>query len=222
MSQPRPEYPRPQFQRDQWLNLKGAWDFAFDFVLSGREKGWHENPSAFDRQIIVPFCPESELSGIGYTDFIPAVWYHRDFEISKNWSGKCILLHFGAVDYDCQVWINGQFVGRHLGGSSSFSFNITGALQTGQNHLTVYAYDDVRSGKQPRGKQSPRYYSHGCVYTRTTGIWQTVWIEAVSENRIVSVHIVPDLDNACFIITPTIRNAKTGMTFRAALSDGDY
>jgi len=221
MLQPRPEYPRPQFQRDQWLNLNGAWDFAFDFGLSGREKGWHENPSAFDRQIIVPFCPESELSGIGYTDFIPAVWYHRDFEIPKDWAGKCILLHFGAVDYDCQVWINGQFVGRHLGGSSSFSFNITGALQTGQNHLTVYAYDDVRSGKQPRGKQSPRYYSHGCVYTRTTGIWQTVWLEAVSENRMESVHIVPDLDNARFIITPTIRNAKTGMTFRAALSDGD-
>jgi len=220
MSQPRPEYPRPQFQRDQWLNLNGVWNFAFDFGLSGRERGCHEDPSALDQQITVPFCPESELSGIGYTDFIPAVWYHRGFEIPKDWTEKRIILHFGAVDYDCHVWINGQLVGRHLGGSSSFSFDITGALQNGENHLTVYACDDVRSGKQPRGKQSPRYYSYGCVYTRTTGIWQTVWLEAVSENYIESVQIVPDLDNACFIVTPTIRNAKRGMTFKAVLSDG--
>jgi len=220
MSQPRPEHPRPQFQRDQWLNLNGVWNFAFDFGLSGRERGWHKDPSALDQQITVPFCPESELSGIGYTDFIPAVWYHRGFEIPKDWTGKRIILHFGAVDYDCHVWINGQLVGRHLGGSSSFSFDITGALQNGENHLTVYACDDVRSGKQPRGKQSPKYYSYGCVYTRTTGIWQTVWLEAVSESYLESVQVVPDLDNACFIVTPTIRNAKRGMTFRAVLSDG--
>ena len=221
MSQPRSEYPRPQFQRDQWLNLNGTWNFAFDFALSGKEKGWHKELSAFDRQITVPFCPESELSGIGYIDFIPAVWYHRNFEVPKDWAGKHILLHFGAVDYDCHAWVNGQLVGRHLGGSSSFSFDITKALQGGENQLVVCAYDDVRSGKQPLGKQSPRYYSHGCVYTRTTGIWQTVWLEAVSESHIESVHIVPDFDNACFVVTPTMKNAKIGMTFKAILCDGD-
>ena len=220
MSQPRPEYPRPQFQRDQWLNLNGVWDFAFDFGLSGREKGWHEDTSDFDRQITVPFCPESELSGIGYTDFIPAVWYHRSFEIPNDWANKRVLLNFGAVDYDCRVWINGQSVGRHLGGSSSFSFDVTDALQDGENQLVVYAYDDVRSGEQPAGKQSLRLRSGGVRYTRVTGIWQTVWLEAVSQSYIESAHVVPDLDNGCFVVTLTIKNARTGMTFKAVLSDG--
>ena len=220
MSQPRPEYPRPQFQRDQWLNLNGIWNFAFDFGLSGEEKGWHEDPSEFDRQIAVPFCPESELSGIGYTDFMPGVWYHRNFEIPKDWAGKRVLLHFGAVDYDCHAWVNGQSVGRHLGGSSSFSFDVTKALKDGENQLVVCAYDDIRSGKQPAGKQSLRLHSHGVRYTRTTGIWQTVWLEPVSESYIASVNIVPDFDNACFVITPTIEGARRGMTFKAVLSDG--
>lgn len=227
---PRTEHPKPQFQRDQWLNLNGTWNFAFDFELSGREKGmsssseakeWHKDPSGLEKEIIVPFCPESELSGIGYTDFIPAVWYHRNIEIPEDWAGKRILLHFGAVDYDCRVWVNGQFVGRHLGGSSSFYFDITPALQDGENQLVVYASDDTRSGKQPCGKQSKQLKSHGCVYTRTTGIWQTVWLEAVSESRIESVQVVPDLDNSCFIVTPTIKNVARGMTFKAVLLDGD-
>ena len=222
MSQPRSEYPRPQFRRDQWLNLNGTWNFAFDFGFSGQEKRWHEDPSAFDSQIIVPFCPEGKLSGIGYTDFIPAVWYHRNFEISKDWADKRILLHFGAVDYDCYVWVNGQFVGRHLGGSSSFSFDITVALQNGENQLVVCAYDDTRSGKQPGGKQSRRLHSHGVSYTRTTGIWQTVWLEAVSESYIESVHIVPDLDNAFFVVTPTIKNVSRDMAFKAVLFDEEH
>jgi len=212
MSQPRPEYPRPQFQRDGWLNLNGAWNFAFDFGQSGEESGWHENPSALDREILVPFCPESKLSGIGYTDFIPAVWYHRNFEIPAEWSNQRVILHFGAVDYDCRAWVNGKLVGRHYGGSSSFSFDITDALRSGDNQLVVCARDDVRSGIQPRGKQSTQLRSHGCLYTRTTGIWQTVWLEAVNVNHIESVRIVPDLDSTRFVLTPVIRNAVRGST----------
>jgi len=221
MLQPRPEHPKPQFQRDQWLNLNGAWDFTFDFGFSGKEKGWHEDPSDLGQEITVPFCPESKLSGIGYTDFIPAAWYHRNIEVPEDWAGKRVFLHFGAVDYCCRVWINGQFVGDHLGGCSSFFFDITDVLQDGENQLVVNVCDDVRSGKQPAGKQSKRLYSHGVVYTRTTGIWQTVWLEAVSERYIESVHIVPNLDDSCFILTPTIRNAARGMIFKAALLDAD-
>jgi len=221
MLQPRPEHPKPQFQRGQWLNLNGTWDFAFDFGFSGKEKGWHEDPSDLRQEINVPFCPESKLSGIGYTDFILAAWYHRSIEVPEDWAGKRVLLHFGAVDYCCRAWMNGQFVGDHLGGSSSFSFDITNALQDGENQLVVNVCDDVRSGRQPAGKQSKRLYSHGVVYTRTTGIWQTVWLEAVSERYVESVHIVPNLDGSCFTVTPTIRNAARGMIFRAVLIDAD-
>ncbi len=221
MTIPRKEHPKPQFEREQWLNLNGEWNFAFDFGLSGEEKGWYEEPDELKQKITVPFCPESELSGIGYTDFIPAVWYHREFQIPDDWHDKHILLHFGAVDYECQVWVNGQFVGKHVGGSSSFYFDITDFLQKGSNQLVVNACDDVRSGKQPAGKQSQKYHSHGCKYTRITGIWQTVWLEAVPEYHLETVHIVPDYDNDCFYITPTFTKEKRDMSFRAVLLEGE-
>jgi len=164
---PRPEHPRPQFQRETWLNLNGEWNFAFDFDVKGIDEGWHKNPSKLDKKIIVPFCPESELSGIKYTAFIPAVWYHRTFRVSENWDGMRVFLNFGAVDYDCRAWINGAAVGRHYGGSSSFSFEITAALRDGENDLVVCALDDVRGDVQPSGKQSRRLESRGVMYTRT-------------------------------------------------------
>ena len=221
MAQPRPEHPKPQFQRDKWLNLNGVWDFAFDFGLSGREKAWHEDPSNLSQEIVIPYCPESKLSRIGYTDFIPAVWYHRSFRIPENWTDRSVILHFGAVDYCCSVWVNGKFVGRHLGGSSSFSFDITDVGQDTENQLVVNACDDVRSGKQPAGKQSKKLLSYGVHYTRTTGIWQTVWLEAVPKHHIESVHIISNLDDSCFTVTPTIKNASRSMTFRAVLLDAN-
>lgn len=221
LSQPRCEHPRPQFRRDGWLNLNGVWDFGFDFDLSGEEHGWHEGRGALDEEILVPFCPESRLSGICYTDFIPSAWYHRGFEVPDGWRERRILLNFGAVDYFCRVWINGRHVGRHLGGSSSFSFDITDYLQDSDNHLVVNARDDVRSGLQPSGKQSRTLRSQGVHYTRTTGIWQTVWLEPVSASSIESVRIVPDLDNGRFVVAPLIMNAVSGLTFRAALLDGE-
>jgi beta-galactosidase/beta-glucuronidase len=216
MQTPRPEHPRPQLRRDAWLSLNGSWDFDFDFSLSGRERGWQQAPELTQR-ITVPFCPESRLSGIAHTDFIPAVWYRRSLEIPPDWRSGQVRLHFGAVDYECRAWVNGVAVGRHLGGSSSFHFDITRALTAQNNELVVEARDDTRSGLQPGGKQSHRLHSHGCHYTRTTGIWQTVWLEAVPAARIEDVRIVADLDGSRFVLNPVFANARQGTRFRATL-----
>lgn len=219
-TQPRPEHPRPQFQRTTWLNLNGTYNFAIDSGKSGEAKGWPQNPAELNRAITVPFCPESSLSGIQNTDFMPSVWYHRTLDIPDEWTDKRVLLHFGAVDYHCKAWVNGRLIGQHYGGSSSFTFDITDALTSGANHLVVCANDDTRSGDQPSGKQCPDLYSRGCHYTRITGIWQTVWLEAVPESRIETVRIVPDLDSSRFVLTPTFKNAHRGHSFRAVLLNG--
>ncbi len=219
MTIPRAEHPRPQFQRDNWQSLNGVWDFDFDFGLSGRERGWSQAP-ALTQQITVPFCPESRLSGIGHTDFIPAVWYRRRLDVPAAWQPGRVWLHFGAVDYECRAWVNGVAVGRHLGGSSSFHFDITEALTATDNELVVEARDDTRSGLQPGGKQSHQLHSHGCHYTRTTGIWQSVWLEAIPTACIANVRIVPDLDGARFVLTPTLENVRQGARLRATLLAG--
>jgi len=199
---PRQEHPKPQFSRATWLNLNGRWRFALDLGRSGEERGWATDPAALDQQIVVPFCPESALSGVAHTDFIPSVWYHRSVTIPSDWAGQRVLLHFGGVDYDCRAWVNGQLVGRHYGGSASFAFDITAALVPGENQIVVNALDDVRSQVQASGKQSPKYHSHACLYTRVTGIWQTVWLEARPATCLDRVRIVPDLDAGRFHLTP--------------------
>ena len=117
LAAPRPEHPKPQFARSLWMNLNGPWDFAFDMQEQGLEQHWERDAARFDKQIVVPFCPESKLSGIAYTDFIPAVWYRRGFAIPNAWSGQKVFLHFGGVDYETRVWVNGQEAGRHWGGA---------------------------------------------------------------------------------------------------------
>ncbi len=191
---PRLEHPRPDFERSAWRNLNGEWQFAIDDSKSGIEKGWHTGVD-FPQRINVPFCPESKLSGIEHTDFMNAVWYRRFFTIDQAFAGKRVLLHFGAVDYDARVWVNGQQVAAHRGGYTPFSADITDALKDGENELVVYAEDDLRTTFQPSGKQSQRLNSYGCMYTRTTGIWQTVWMEAVSDTHINSLAIWPDAAN---------------------------
>lgn len=193
---PRPEYPRPQFMRKEWMNLNGEWEFEIDHGNSGVEREYY-NRESFSDKIIVPFCPESKLSGVEYKDFMAAVWYKREFESPKTWSNKKVLLHFGAVDYETKVWINGKLAGSHRGGYTSFTFDITSLLQVGQNTIVVHAEDDNRTGLQPRGKQSGSYYSQGCDYTRTTGIWQTVWLECVSKEYVNSIRLTPDPENEC-------------------------
>ena len=193
---PRPEHPNPQFQRREWLNLNGKWSFKIDKSKSGLAKKYYEPQTKFDRTINVPFCPESVLSGIEYKDFMDAVWYSREFTIPEKYSDLRTILHFGAVDYKATVYINGKEVGTHKGGYISFEFDITDYITDGKNVLTVYAEDDTRSPLQPRGKQSEEYYSHGCDYTRTTGIWQTVWLEFVPESRIKGIKIFPNVENS--------------------------
>ncbi|HHV60563.1 MAG TPA: beta-galactosidase [Clostridiaceae bacterium] len=193
---PRPEYPRPQMVREEWMNLNGTWEFEIDHGDSGKERKLYEAQS-LSGKIIVPFCPESKLSGVEYKDFMPAVWYRRTVTIPDSWYSQRVLIHFGAVDYETEVWINGISAGTHKGGYSSFSFEITKLLKQGSNVITVCARDDVRSGRQPGGKQSSRFHSYGCYYTRTTGIWQTVWLECVPTEYIASYKLIPDPDNEC-------------------------
>ena len=170
---PRKEYPRPQFERTAWVNLNGEWDYTFDFSNSGMEQEYHKATS-FSGKITVPFCPESSLSGVGHKDFINHIWYHREISIPQDWSGKNVLLNFGAVYYNSEIYIDGALAGRHFGGSSSFSIDITKLVTPGKvHHLVVRASSDLRSGMQSAGKQSLQFGSYGCNYTRTTGIWQT-------------------------------------------------
>ena len=218
---PRPEYPRPQFVRNEWINLNGtAWTFEFDFGKSGIARGCHK-ATGFDTAINVPFCPESTLSGIGHTDFIEQLFYHRKLEIPADWEGKRILLHFGAVDYECVGYLNGVEVGRHTGGSSSFTFDLTGKALPGNTYdFVLFVKDDVRSGNQMSGKQSPRYESHGCFYTRVTGIWQTVWLEPVAMYGLKRCFITPDLDNGMFHFKPELYQEKPGMRLQIKVKAG--
>ncbi|MBN1936732.1 MAG: beta-glucuronidase [Anaerolineae bacterium] len=217
---PRPEHPRPQFVRGAWLNLNGLWTCTFDFGKSGWQRGLAAS-KGFDDPITVPFCPESLLSGMGHTDFIEMMWYHRQIEIPADWAGQRVWLRFGAVDYESEVFIDGVPVGRHWGGTSSFGYDITTWVTPGEVHeLVVYVRDETRSGVQPGGKQCPDYHSRGCHYTRTTGIWQTVWLEAVPPFGLEDVQVIPDLDGARFVLVPRFFAVRRGLRFRATLFDG--
>lgn len=218
---PREEYPRPQFERPQWQNLNGQWTYEFDKGKSGMNRKLFKS-KGFDNQITVPFCPESKLSGVQHTDFIPAMWYHRTIQVPQEWLGKRIKLNFGGVDFFAAVYLDGKLVGRHWGGSSPFSCDITELTADGKPHdLVVRVEDDLRSGTQPSGKQSSNYYSAGCHYTRTTGIWQTVWMEPVDEAGLKSVYIIPDLDASQFIIQPEFCSLKQGQTIEVIIKDGN-
>ena len=207
-SLPRPEHPQPQMERSAWRSLNGAWQFAFDFGRSGLDRHF-ERRDALDTTITVPFCPESVLSGVHYTDFIPAVWYARAFTLTPEELSGRVLLHFGAVDYEAHVFVNGEPAGTHRGGYTSFCFDITDLCRAGENRLSVYAEDDNRSGKQPHGKQCESFDSQGCDYTRTTGIWQTVWLEFVPETYIQSVQYYPNITEGTLLVQAKLCGAGT-------------
>lgn len=192
---PRSEYPRPRLVRKNWECLNGEWQFEIDDGNSGKERRLFEAESLKDK-ILVPFAPESKLSGIEHTDFMSSVWYRKTLEVNKNeLNNKRLLLNFGAVDYFTEVWVNGISVGTHKGGYTPFSFDITDVVKDGNNIISVNAIDDTRSDLIPSGKQSTEYYNGGCSYTRTTGIWQTVWTETVSDIYVQKLKITPDPDN---------------------------
>jgi beta-galactosidase/beta-glucuronidase len=215
-SVPRPEYPRPQFVRRDWLNLNGTWQFETDQGDSGLERGLLDR--ALTGEILVPFAPESELSGVGDTDFLEAVWYRRRFTPPAEWAGRRVLLHFGAVDHDTTVWVDGTEVVRHRGGFTPFTADL-GDLAPGREvEITVRARDP-KSGPQARGKQAVQYANHDCNYTRTTGIWQTVWAEPVPETHLRRPRITPDLAGAAFSLELPLSSNRPGHRVRAVLSD---
>lgn len=195
----RLEHPNPQFKRNEWMNLNGVWDFEYDFSVTGRERRFFEK-DVFSHKINVPYCPESELSGINNKDFMNCVWYRRKFTVPEKYRGRNCILHFGAVDYKAYIYVNSKLVAEHEGGYTPFECDITKYITNDENTIVVCAEDDNRSGKQPSGKQSRQYNSYGCYYTRTTGIWQTVWIEFVEEEHIKSVKYYPDSENGLLLI----------------------
>ncbi len=223
---PKPEYPRPQFVRAEWLNLNGDWEFEVDRADTGLERGLLER--SLNSMILVPFAPESTASGVGLTDFLNAVWYRRSVELPPAWAGRRVLLNFGAVDHDATVWVNGVEVGRHRGGFSSFGFDITDALMTDTPItvttavITVRARDP-RDGVQARGKQATQYANAGCHYTRTTGIWQTVWLEPVPVEHLQSVKVTPVLSTHSFQLTASVSPAveADGYVVEAELFDDE-
>ena len=184
---PLPEYPRPQMSRDAWQNLNGLWDYALKPAGSNI-------PASFDGKILVPYPVESSLSGVMKTvGEKQELWYHRSFTVPSGWKGKDVMLHFGAVDWKADVWVNDVKVGSHVGGYTPFSFNITPWLsKAGDQKLVVRVWDPTDKGYQPRGKQvaDPR----GIWYTAVTGIWQTVWLEPVSTAHLQSLRITPNID----------------------------
>lgn len=198
---PRNEHPNPNFKRADYEILNGEWDFEFDFGNSGINREMFKNNSVFSKKITVPFCVESELSGIGYKDFIPAVWYRKKINITKEQLENRVFIIFGAVDFHAKLYVNEVEAGEHFGGYTSFRIELTDFLTEGENILTLYVEDDTRSFMQARGKQSEEFYSHGCDYTRTTGIWQTVYLEFVNSDYIKNFKVYPNIENATLTIT---------------------
>ncbi|HEX5324433.1 MAG TPA: hypothetical protein VFW40_11645 [Capsulimonadaceae bacterium] len=217
MTIPRPEYPRPQFEREDWLCLNGEWQFEIDTGDSGLERGLLDRE--LSGSITVPFCPESKLSGVGHLDFMNAVWYRRSVVVPEAWKGRRVLLHFGAVDYDATVWVNGEEVGRHRGGFTPFTCYLDKVSGGDTVSVVVRARDSSKQG-QPLGKQSTRYSPHSCFYTRTTGIWQTVWMEPVPGIALLRPRITPDVANGIIRLAQPITSNCPGLRLRATLSDG--
>lgn len=195
-----PEYPRPIMERNQWQNLNGLWEYAI------RPKG-ETTPAHFDGQILVPFAAESSLSGVQKTvGDNNELWYSRTFTVPAKWKGSDVLLHFGAVDWKADVWVNDVYLGEHRGGFSPFSFNITPMLQKGNNKVVVKVWDPTDSGYQPRGKQVNR--PDGIWYTPVTGIWQTVWMEPVAASHIERVKTTPNIDSKRLIVEVETTNTQ--------------
>lgn len=208
-----PEYPRPIMERDDWKNLNGLWDLAI--LPVGEQK-----PGQFNEQILVPYPVESSLSGVmKEVGKDKEVWYHKTFTLPSEWKGKETLLHFGAVDWKADVWVNDVKVGSHSGGYTPFSFNISSALKkSGQQELTVRVWDPTNDGFQPRGKQVNR--PEGIWYTPVTGIWQTVWIEPVQKLHIEALKTTPDIDKNKVTIAPVLSEATTSSLVEVKVYDG--
>ncbi|MCW3788025.1 glycoside hydrolase family 2 protein [Plebeiibacterium sediminum] len=206
-----PEYPRPIMERAQWKNLNGLWDYAIESRLN-------KQPAKYDGKILVPFAVESSLSGVQKTvGEENLLWYKRTFTVPAAWKGQNVLLHFGAVDWKTDVWINDVKVGSHEGGYTPFSFDITPFLVKGEQMITVSVWDPSDKGPQPRGKQVNK--PEGIWYTPVTGIWQTVWLEPVPEKHIVQLRNTPDIDNNKISIKASVAGSSFGDVVEVKVKD---
>ncbi len=214
---PRPEHPRPDWERTTWLNLNGEWEFA---ETDDNNASYTDSNAKFPDKIIVPFVRESKLSGLGRLGFIKNVWYRRTFTVPADFAGKRVNFNIGACDWRTTIWVNGVKLGTHTGGNVAFGFEATNALKPGENTVVVHAYDDTRSGVQALGKQSTQLNSYGCWYTRTTGIWQTVWLEGVGTSYLKNPKIETDPANGRVYVRVEVDGYNTGLQVKARVLDG--
>src|SRR5690606_27860190 len=213
--QPHPEYPRPQLIRsNNWQNLNGLWKYAVTGVDT------KEIPAQWDGQILVPFAIESALSGVGkQVGKDKALWYYNVITLDKSVSKNKVLLHFGAVDWQCDVYVNGQLVGRHEGGFDPFSMDITRLLKKGaKQEVALRVWDPTDDGPQPRGKQVN--HPNGIWYTPVTGIWQTVWLESVPQTYIVNTKQTPNLDQGVLAFQAIVEGSQAGDEIKVRALDG--
>jgi beta-galactosidase/beta-glucuronidase len=218
---PRDELPpNPQWVREGYQLLNGTWEFEFDDGNQGLTEGWAGDPTRkFSRKILIPFAFESTRSGIGDTSFHPWMWYRRSFTVPAAWAGKRALLHFGAVDYRAWVWINGRFAGTHEGGSAPFRLDITPLVRSGANTLVVRAEDPPTDRFIPRGKQYWEPKSRGIFYTRTSGIWQSVWLEAAGGSYLDKVRVTTTVDGVVRF-EAKVASPVPDLAFHVTINDG--
>ncbi|HYE13258.1 MAG TPA: glycoside hydrolase family 2 TIM barrel-domain containing protein [Pyrinomonadaceae bacterium] len=218
---PRPEHPRPDFVRADWQTLNGTWEFEFDDANRGLAERWFEPSTGkrFSKTIVVPFAFQSRMSGIGDTSFHDVVWYRRALNVPENFlrDGRRVTLNFGAVDYEAEVWVNGLHAGSHRGGHVGFSFDITDLLKGGANAVVVRAFDPSTDRTLPRGKQFWRPKSESIWYTRTTGIWQPVWIESVGPVHVRRLRVTPDVDNSQVGVEAVLSGTAQGLKLRTTV-----
>ncbi|MEI7635164.1 MAG: glycoside hydrolase family 2 TIM barrel-domain containing protein [bacterium] len=215
---PRPEHPRPDRERRNWMNLNGEWEFAE--TNDTADESWLRKDKSYPGHISVPFCRESKLSGLSRKGFVKNVWYRRTFR-RPSWPAPRVRLHIGACDWHTRVWVNNKLAGRHTGGNCAFSFDITDALGDSDKFtVVIHAYDATRSGLQALGKQSDKLRNHSIFYTRTTGIWQTVWLEGAGAGEIGEFSVVPDAGNSRVIIQADISHCPPGAALEAEAHAG--
>ena len=218
---PRAEHPRPDFMRAEWRTLNGPWEFEFDDQNRGLIERWFRRDQPFTRRIVVPFAFQSRMSGIGDPTFHDIVWYRRTVDVPAAWKGQRVLLHFGAVDYQATVWVNGEQAASHRGGHTPFSADITDWLKPSGNVVTVRVEDPSTDRTIPRGKQYWKEKSESIFYTRTTGIWQPVWIEAAQPTHITALRMTPDIDRAQVTVQTAVASAPADLRLRVTLKFRD-
>ena len=217
----RPEYPRPNLVRNTWMNLNGQWAFEFDDNNIGLIEKWQSTPQNLSRQITVPFAFQTKLSGITDTRFHDYIWYSREFSLPTEMLDKNIILHFGAVDYHTKVFVNGQLATEHIGGHTSFSVDITTYLTADKKapqNITLWVHDPSTDETIPRGKQFWQEKSDAIWYTRTSGIWQTVWLEGLNKSHIEKLHFTPDIDKGDVTVDFEVTDFNPSMSAEITIS----